>query len=583
MDEPPLWQQKNQARLAKKTRVAEMRAAEEASAALAREKNAAAANAADALAANGEQQPPPTPSIPVIAAEEATSLPRDFLTATTAASGVHKPDIAQKISESSPLSGGPKVPRAEPKIKLPVLPMHFPPVSMSLPMQNIFLTPYQRPPQLWDLDQQVQALEGGQPNPYQRQQFQRLIQQRLQGQQQKEQQELQIRQQLLELQQLQAQPDNQQQQEQQQQQEDQQQQEGQQQDRSVDGVDEESVISNVDSEQELEELLDQYKARAAESQAKSKKIAQEQQRIKEQQARHESSSPDGENANTEGLVNPKQYEGRPFAEKQAKMMDAAAKLAGSGLAQKPKVIDSPSRENEEVHQDRMKSLELDAERASASFREKIRSFKAGKRSLSPHDQHWLDEEDRKWLSESNTRVDKFFDAYIIKREALAEVDLRTGEQKKEDRELIEKVREMDQKIERTLEKFMDSLGPQSDPPSPPMVNDNRQEQTPQDPESAIVNDDAKNGNPGGEEDGEYTDGYDDDDDDDDDDDYDESEYSDGDEDDDDEDDRPPPIAVKNAEELASVLDRLAAEGVRAEVVRGTATRYIEPPEVTPAE
>ncbi|KAG0284985.1 hypothetical protein BGZ96_010707 [Linnemannia gamsii] len=39
----------------------------------------------------------------------------------------------------------------------------------------------------------------------------------------------------------------------------------------------------------------------------------------------------------------------------------------------------------------------------------------------------------------------------------------------------------------------------------------------------------------------------------------------------------PPIAVKNAEELASVLEKLAADGVRAEVVRGDLTRYVEPP------
>lgn len=40
---------------------------------------------------------------------------------------------------------------------------------------------------------------------------------------------------------------------------------------------------------------------------------------------------------------------------------------------------------------------------------------------------------------------------------------------------------------------------------------------------------------------------------------------------------PPPIAVKNAEELASVLEKLAADGVRAEVVQGDLTRYVEPP------
>ncbi|KAF9353714.1 hypothetical protein BGX26_008531 [Mortierella sp. AD094] len=38
-----------------------------------------------------------------------------------------------------------------------------------------------------------------------------------------------------------------------------------------------------------------------------------------------------------------------------------------------------------------------------------------------------------------------------------------------------------------------------------------------------------------------------------------------------------PISVKNKEELASVLDRLASEGIRAEVVHGAATRYVVPP------
>ncbi|KAG0209219.1 hypothetical protein BGX28_010441 [Mortierella sp. GBA30] len=38
----------------------------------------------------------------------------------------------------------------------------------------------------------------------------------------------------------------------------------------------------------------------------------------------------------------------------------------------------------------------------------------------------------------------------------------------------------------------------------------------------------------------------------------------------------PPIMVKDGEELAMVLERLAAEGIVAEVVEGTATRYVEP-------
>ncbi|KAF9900552.1 hypothetical protein EC991_007188 [Linnemannia zychae] len=52
---------------------------------------------------------------------------------------------------------------------------------------------------------------------------------------------------------------------------------------------------------------------------------------------------------------------------------------------------------------------------------------------------------------------------------------------------------------------------------------------------------------------------------------------DGNNEDDNEGERPPPIAVKNAEELASVLEKLAADGVRAEVVQGDLTRYVEPP------
>ncbi|KAF9334318.1 hypothetical protein BG006_002345 [Podila minutissima] len=62
--------------------------------------------------------------------------------------------------------------------------------------------------------------------------------------------------------------------------------------------------------------------------------------------------------------------------------------------------------------------------------------------------------------------------------------------------------------------------------------------------------------------------------------YDGEGESDDNDDDDDDSPRPPPIAVNNAEELASVLDKLAAEGIRAEVVRGTATRYVEPPSAT---
>ncbi|KAF9945149.1 hypothetical protein BGZ72_001617 [Mortierella alpina] len=66
-------------------------------------------------------------------------------------------------SFSSPLQITQVVGRTRP----PVLQKHYPSVEEALPMQHVFMTPSQRPPQLWHVNRQT-----GEPNPYQRQQMQ---------------------------------------------------------------------------------------------------------------------------------------------------------------------------------------------------------------------------------------------------------------------------------------------------------------------------------------------------------------------------------------------------------------------------
>ncbi|CAO3566900.1 unnamed protein product [Mortierella alpina] len=54
--------------------------------------------------------------------------------------------------------------------RVPVLQKHYPAIEEALPMQHIFMTPSQRPPQLWHVNRQA-----GEPNPYQRQQMQPIF------------------------------------------------------------------------------------------------------------------------------------------------------------------------------------------------------------------------------------------------------------------------------------------------------------------------------------------------------------------------------------------------------------------------
>ncbi|KAF9291651.1 hypothetical protein BGZ68_002973 [Mortierella alpina] len=54
--------------------------------------------------------------------------------------------------------------------RAPVLQKHYPSVEEALPMQHVFMTPSQRPPQLWHVNRQA-----GEPNPYQRQQMQAIF------------------------------------------------------------------------------------------------------------------------------------------------------------------------------------------------------------------------------------------------------------------------------------------------------------------------------------------------------------------------------------------------------------------------
>ncbi|KAI8595428.1 hypothetical protein EDD21DRAFT_420667, partial [Dissophora ornata] len=56
--------------------------------------------------------------------------------------------------------------KSKPRARPPVLETHYPFKDTALPMENLFMTPSQRPPQLWELNEQQ-----GRPNAYQRQQL----------------------------------------------------------------------------------------------------------------------------------------------------------------------------------------------------------------------------------------------------------------------------------------------------------------------------------------------------------------------------------------------------------------------------
>ncbi|KAI8347499.1 Dolichyl-phosphate-mannose-protein mannosyltransferase-domain-containing protein [Mortierella sp. GBAus27b] len=62
------------------------------------------------------------------------------------------------------------LPRPQLRQRPPVLKPHYPAMSEALPRDDIFMTPAQRPPQLWDVNQQK-----GKPNMYQRQQMQPVL------------------------------------------------------------------------------------------------------------------------------------------------------------------------------------------------------------------------------------------------------------------------------------------------------------------------------------------------------------------------------------------------------------------------
>ncbi|KAF8986231.1 hypothetical protein BGZ46_007762 [Entomortierella lignicola] len=63
-----------------------------------------------------------------------------------------------------------EVPKPVMRERAPVLGMHYPNKNEALPCEDIFMTPSQCPPQLWDIHEQK-----GQPNPYQRQQMQLVL------------------------------------------------------------------------------------------------------------------------------------------------------------------------------------------------------------------------------------------------------------------------------------------------------------------------------------------------------------------------------------------------------------------------
>ncbi|KAF9979387.1 hypothetical protein BGZ75_009761 [Mortierella antarctica] len=80
--------------------------------------------------------------------------------------GVSPSSSTGPSSFASPLQITPVVRRK----RAPVLQKHYPSVEEALPMQHLFMTPSQRPPQLWHVNQQA-----GEPNPYQRQQMQAIF------------------------------------------------------------------------------------------------------------------------------------------------------------------------------------------------------------------------------------------------------------------------------------------------------------------------------------------------------------------------------------------------------------------------
>ncbi|KAG0301534.1 hypothetical protein BGZ98_008270, partial [Dissophora globulifera] len=77
-----------------------------------------------------------------------------------------------------------QLPKAVPRVRPPVLETAYPHKDAALPMDDIFMTPCQRPPQLWTVNEQK-----GRPNPYQRQQMQAIFEAMRKEEQEKRQRE----------------------------------------------------------------------------------------------------------------------------------------------------------------------------------------------------------------------------------------------------------------------------------------------------------------------------------------------------------------------------------------------------------
>ncbi|KAG0017068.1 hypothetical protein BGZ81_010925 [Podila clonocystis] len=371
-----------------------------------------------------------------------------------------------------------RITRVEPKAKAPVLPMHFPLANETLPMEGVFLTPYQRPPQRWDLDLEEEAKEGKEEEKAREEGsgYDDVEEASFAEQAQGSSNNNNVRDSSAP---LLPEPQN-------------------------------EKMRHPDNEQQIDRLLEEYKARNRAERRVRVAVAQDQYEhahappsldTQPEQVQMRREQDDNGPQDTIGVHFPGKFSDSPGFAAREKMME------------KPKV----AKANEEEEEPNVQKSE--AKKGSAAY--------AGI--------HQDEDEDED-----------------------AEYEVRGPPIQVGSPAELEKVLKQLQAEGVRAEVVRGSVTHTIEPLAPPVEEYDE-------PNDEYAGDDGTY-----DDEQEFvSEAYDG-----------EGDHDDDDDDEDDDSPRPPPIAVKNAEELASVLDKLAAEGIRAEVVRGTATRYVEPPLAT---
>ncbi|KAF9313914.1 hypothetical protein BG003_004696 [Podila horticola] len=438
------------------------------------------------------QSPQQHKGYPPIPASAPGAPPIEFLTAESPQDALarHQQSVQNRdahLPESLRSWGAQvRVPRVEPKAKAPMLLMHFPPANETLPMDGVFLTPYQRPPQRWVLDLQAEEEEE-----------ERALARAKEGEEEKAKEESGYDDYEASLEDVRPSDSR---------------------DSSAPVVPERSdeKMHHGDNEQQIDRLLEEYKAR-----------------------------------------------------NRAEKASISASIAGDFWARELAKTEASVLSEQSVASERF-------EHGDEAYRASVQAMQAKLQEI--RGEVFVKALEEPWYKAKKTeeKVQKEEPKVVqnqpeIKKESVAYAGDHQGKDEDDDVEYEVRGPSIHVDSPEELEKVIKQL--QAEGVRAEVVRGSVTHTI--EPLAPVVGeyDDRPSDEYG--DDGSYED---------------EQEYAsdafdgEGDHDDenDDEDDSPspPPIAVKNAEELASVLDKLAAEGIRAEVVRGTATRYVEPPSVT---